>query len=783
MTPIERMARYLNRGRLEQAFRSLKLYLADIDPSLFKDILKLEAKYLKHLRKSQAHREEGGRDWREGVVLEMKDIVAKAQKKEHTKASEATKKRADRSPPKRTRSRRLPMSPTRTKPKRGGDKSDIEVPREKHGIDDEYEMEKSSGGIDFMEGEEVPKKTRTRGGRGGREDPGDRGGRKTGLDQDKQKKQDRSFRTANIVIRTEVDPAKEFSNTCLAINRDYFLEINIGYPREESLVEERTNFPDKNLPKERSGNRIEVIVTSSDLDVDSQSHFLTLPRRGESFVCDCPAGEDHQCRRQDRKPFLIVPFKTRKDLGILGEMDVRFLYKNNLLQHYTIEVFVDDIETEIPENNLADLKYTLDESLEHFKDLEEVDTNIFTDHQELNGKLYHRIAIKNKDTKPLSFRFSEDQMINAMKMLRKAFYDIHIEATDDGRVNLLDDENRKSIKEFKKDLMWLIDPAKHLYHMLYKDQDPDDVKEFKRFLQSPQSIQIARSRYSELTFPWAMIYDIPMDSNTDDYHFCRLVEEWGQHADLITPATHECPFQHEHRALNTICPFGFWGFRHSLEQPPSAPKNGKLQKVIHAEKGGPRITAGIATNLNKDISDQHIDNIGPDVKVYSKVELRDALKNPLEILYFYVHGGRQNLPGDITPLPILELGDKDYLEPTDISVWHETVWTYNNWQEDGPLVFINGCHTAEISPDQLISFVDTFTRANASGVIGTEITVHQNLAGEVAETFLGNFKNQMNVSDALHDVRIRLLKKGNLLGLVYTPYCLGELRLIKDSKK
>jgi hypothetical protein len=82
----------------------------------------------------------------------------------------------------------------------------------------------------------------------------------------------------------------------------------------------------------------------------------------------------------------------------------------------------------------------------------------------------------------------------------------------------------------------------------------------------------------------------------------------------------------------------------------------------------------------------------------------------------------------------------------------------------------------------LDAFVGT---AAAAGVIGTEVRVNQELAMDVAQKFFDLLLGQQNtvdgkprpytVDEALRAVRLHYLAAGNLLGLVYTPYCWSEL--------
>lgn len=101
------------------------------------------------------------------------------------------------------------------------------------------------------------------------------------------------------------------------------------------------------------------------------------------------------------------------------------------------------------------------------------------------------------------------------------------------------------------------------------------------------------------------------------------------------------------------------------------------------------------------------------------------------------------------------------------------------WDKVRPLVFVNACHSLDIRPDTLLSYLDAFVgAAHAAGVIGTEVKVDQKLAADVAEQFFGHFlRERMSVEAALRAIRLDYLANGNILGLVYTSYCWADLRI------
>ena len=94
------------------------------------------------------------------------------------------------------------------------------------------------------------------------------------------------------------------------------------------------------------------------------------------------------------------------------------------------------------------------------------------------------------------------------------------------------------------------------------------------------------------------------------------------------------------------------------------------------------------------------------------------------------------------------------------------------------MVFINGCHTLAFSAESLSPFISRFVDDHgAAGVIGTEISVWEDLACEVAETFFQRLMAGETVGTALLAVRRALLRKRNPLGLVYTLFCDADLKV------
>lgn len=141
-----------------------------------------------------------------------------------------------------------------------------------------------------------------------------------------------------------------------------------------------------------------------------------------------------------------------------------------------------------------------------------------------------------------------------------------------------------------------------------------------------------------------------------------------------------------------------------------------------------------------------------------------------QVAYFYCHGGLTD-----KNMPYLRLGDKN----DDWFMRSNLLARDIYWDKIRPLVFINGCHTTQITPERALDFVSGFIETSgAAGVIGTEITIFEPIATQFAEECLRRFLfDGQTMGEAVRGARLHMLKNGNPLGLVYILYALPALKL------
>ncbi len=299
---------------------------------------------------------------------------------------------------------------------------------------------------------------------------------------------------------------------------------------------------------------------------------------------------------------------------------------------------------------------------------------------------------------------------------------------------------------------------------------------FKEMMKKPGLVQIATKESIRHVIPFAMFYDYPLDTGfaSGNYKLCpSFLEAFGDGVPLKDTLCFkgECPSQD----LFTVCPGGFWGFRHGIGFPMSVPTSDSDTALTIHHEGTPRIAVSVSMELSVTMRANHekaIEKLFAHGNYLYAQSRRDTLELMLRgkphILYFYCHGAVSN------HVPYIQIGppgdpiiDRSILRANDI-----------RWDNPRPLVFINGCHTTALEPEMAFELVSGFIgTSNAAGVIGTEITIFEPLACSFGEEFIRLFLEGESVGESVRLARLNLLQKGNPLGLVYIPFVLASLSM------
>jgi CHAT domain len=158
-------------------------------------------------------------------------------------------------------------------------------------------------------------------------------------------------------------------------------------------------------------------------------------------------------------------------------------------------------------------------------------------------------------------------------------------------------------------------------------------------------------------------------------------------------------------------------------------------------------------------------------------EVVDALANAGtrdQVVYFYCHAtaSARDSQDPVSAAIIMGKDDRATLEELNLDA-PDTVQLAGN-----PLVFINACESAELSPLFYNGFVPYFMSKGARGVIGTECKTPALFAVEWANAFFDRFLDGAPVGETVLRLRQDFLREhGNPLGLLYAVHCDADTRV------
>ena len=232
----------------------------------------------------------------------------------------------------------------------------------------------------------------------------------------------------------------------------------------------------------------------------------------------------------------------------------------------------------------------------------------------------------------------------------------------------------------------------------------------------------------------------------------------------------------------------FLGMRHIIEQLPLRELPGTSDNAIRTSSGlalGLNINPTIDTTMGIGLVAEHAERwrataaargltlIARSTRDEVVRALADARSSD-QIIYFYCHATSGALGADPDSASIVMGGRADALTLGDLNLDAPTAV-----QLPGrPLVFINACESAELSPRFYSGFVPYFLAKGARGVIGTECRTPVLLAIDWADAFFERFLDGARLGETVLDLRQAfLLEHGNPLGLLYGVYCDTDTRI------
>jgi hypothetical protein len=334
--------------------------------------------------------------------------------------------------------------------------------------------------------------------------------------------------------------------------------------------------------------------------------------------------------------------------------------------------------------------------------------------------------------------------------------------------------------DFRADLIELVREGRHAYDALINDVagGPDAASALRKRMAVPGRVQVVSKGSPSELIPASIFYDYQNAAvERPDITVCPQFEQDRQRPE---PLEESACFRGACPSVDTpqvICPSGFWGYRHAIGMPvvvryvPPFPT-----ELPHH---GP-ITLGVAVYPGFDLWSEHRKRLeamgGWSVRVVETLDATiDLLKAHSEhVVYFYCHGG--TTPGNV---PFILVGPEGGPPLVRSALRWDAV---DRYALPRTLVILNGCQTTALEPDRAIDFVTAFIQnVGAVGVIGTEITVFEELATAFGELLFAQLGTGIEIGEAVRRARLALLKEGNPLGLVYLPMVQADARLVVQA--
>jgi CHAT domain len=238
-----------------------------------------------------------------------------------------------------------------------------------------------------------------------------------------------------------------------------------------------------------------------------------------------------------------------------------------------------------------------------------------------------------------------------------------------------------------------------------------------------------------------------------------------------------------------IDPQGFWGFKHIIEYMPEFTTATPINFVPEI-MSGPKLPMSFICNTT---IDTELTNAGyPTVidpqakhfaalttvemtKLTTRQEFYDLLRSAEvpPFLYLNCHAVSR-IPGEGSAFESkillsdgeITINDLDF----ELPVSEVTM-------ASGPLIFINACQSAELSPYLYEGLVPAMIQRGARGVIGTEVDTPAIFAADFAKQFVERFsKGGITLGQLLLDLRKEYLaQNNNVMALLYALYSSGEV--------
>ncbi|PTL79886.1 CHAT domain-containing protein [Vitiosangium sp. GDMCC 1.1324] len=585
------------------------------------------------------------------------------------------------------------------------------------------------------------------------------------------------------------------SDQCLVTSHAYFFWLEVGAWIEGSIEDEPVSLPE-DLP---SGARLRVVLFSSPgglvLQPDADQGVLCIEGDGRVVVerpaCVPPALQSRELA--DRR--LFFPLRTPQAPGTY-RLRCNIHHEGLLVQSRDVVLTVAEQPQRQSEALRSRVDYALSQTLSptHLRQLGSATLSVLLNDDDWGT---HGFRFVGGDDYRSSVHLDDAMLQEMISLARGAFRRASWGSKE--RYEALPSrppyryQGAQSEARLREDLVMMARIGRQLYDRVAEQlgQGADGADALRERMRLPGHIQLALKQGARHLVPISIFYDHRLDVALKDFTLCEAFIRASVASEPLEKSPcfqGDCPHREDR---DVVCPSGFWGFRHTLALPFGMAAQGErglmdLPGVLRI-RDTPALLIAVSEDPDFVLRDNHLmrlqamSGVAPIQVARSREKALELLRQQgSHLVYFYCHGGVDAE----TRAPFLQVGPL-----TDPYIFRDTLRVYDiRWRDPAPhpLVFINGCHTTELEPEQAIELVSGFVeRAGAAGVIGTEVTIFEPLAVGFASRFMDAFlRRRLSLGASVREARLGILQHDfNPLGLVYLPFALSSLHLAGEASE
>jgi hypothetical protein len=546
----------------------------------------------------------------------------------------------------------------------------------------------------------------------------------------------------------------------------YQLEVAVRYtPGPISTVEAQHPVAE---PGQKQPVRILAVLEGRGFAIAQEVQALILPPEGEST---------------QNAWFEVTPIQKSRSAGDVAEIRVRLYFEFNLLDVLTLRAEVAgkfDEGATSAFGTAQPLVMRQDRQTLEYVDLEHVRPRSMHIDITRDGPLYaFHFVFRNETNREMTMNASvrlqatdlEDQLI----AIRRYWYDIAMGSVFAAKV---DGTGEDLLPVLRK----LAQAGRRLWTALFERESKSAIYEIgqwllRRPLANDSVIQVSVSvEATDFVFPWSVLYD--RDVPKEEYAMPDAEGFWGVR--YCVEQRLPKPFQDDDTPVKPDpqirIAFMLW------EQFRNAARQKALMRGLVAECTG-----------KLQISDPAITDAAACYRLLADCES--------DLLYFYSHGytrlresnaaGSANLQAFLQAFEALpkDAPARAYLGPLHDAVTKHDYTEDRSWiglsfgmlyldelygevkeLRSRPMVILNMCESAQVTPSLRDSFVDFFLDRGARSVIGTECPMTVEFADVFSESLFRALLMGRSIGNALLDARRDFLRRNNPLALAYTLF-------------